>query len=93
MSKANTKRKGELFTGDYCRMARLVQIGEQWFFDTRDSIEGPFVSMQQAEISLEVYLRKLSGRALLEDASKRIEGDVSLSGADNFLDFSNGQLK
>jgi hypothetical protein len=93
MSTDNTKRKGELFTGDYCRMARFVQLGEQWFFDTRESIEGPFVSMQQAEISMEVYLRKLSGRALLEDASKRIDATVSLPGADNFLDFSNGQPK
>lgn len=91
MSTANTKRKGELFTGDYCRMARFVQLGEQWFFDTRESIEGPFVSMQQAEISLEVYLRKLSGRALLEDASRRIDATVSLPGTDNFLDFSKGQ--
>jgi hypothetical protein len=92
MSTANTKRKGELFTGDHCRMARFVQLGEQWFFDTRESIEGPFVSMQQAEISMEVYLRKLSGRALLEDVSKRIDEDVTLPGADNLLDFSNGQL-
>ena len=93
MSTDNIKRKGELFTGDYCRMARFVQLGEQWFFDTRESIEGPFVSMQQAEISMEVYLRKLSGRALLEDASRRIDATVSLPGADNFLDFSNGQPK
>jgi hypothetical protein len=92
MSTDNTKRKGELFTGDYCRMARFAQLGEQWFFDTRESIEGPFVSMQQAEISMEVYLRKLSGRALLEDVSRRIDEDVTLPGADNLLDFSNGQL-
>ena len=93
MSTDNIKRKGELFTGDYCRMERFVQLGEQWFFDTRESIEGPFVSMQQAEISMEVYLRKLSGRALLEDASRRIEENVSLPGADNLQDFSNGQPK
>jgi hypothetical protein len=91
MSTDNTKRKGELFTGDYCRMARFVQLGEQWFFDTRESIEGPFVSMQQAEISMEIYLRKISGRALLEDASKRMDKDVSSPGANNLFDFSNGQ--
>ena len=74
-------------------MERLVQLGEQWFFDTRESIEGPYVSMEQAKISLEVYLRKLSGRSLLEDASKHIDAEVSLPGADNFMDFSSGQHK
>lgn len=84
----SAKRKGELYTGDYCRMERFVQLGEQWFFDTREGIEGPFVSMEQAEISLEVYIRKLSGRALLEDTAKRASPVESLPGSDNFLDFS-----
>jgi hypothetical protein len=88
MTTQSTKRKGELFAGDFCRMERFVQLADQWFFDTREGIEGPFVSMEQANISLEVYLRKLSGRALLEDTAKRSCEDDTLAGTANFMDFS-----
>jgi len=84
MNTNSAQRKGELYTGDYCRMERYVQLGEQWFFDTREGIEGPFISLEQAQISLEVYLCKQSGRALLQDASSRF----GLSGNNNIMDFS-----
>ena len=88
MTTQSSKRKGELFASDYCRMERYVQLAEQWFFDTREGIEGPFVSMQQAQISLEVYLRKLSGRALLVDTAKQTPLDKTMPGTENFMDFS-----
>ncbi len=82
------RRRGEAYTGDYNRMERYVQIGEQWFFDTRESIEGPFATPEQAALSLEVYLRKLSGRALLVDVTAQTNSEESLPGTENFMNFS-----
>lgn len=53
-------RDGEVNATQHFRANRFYQIGEQWFFSTREKLQvGPFESLDEAEIELALMLRHL----------------------------------
>ncbi|AMQ89691.1 DUF6316 family protein [Marinobacter sp. LQ44] len=51
-------RKGEQQERHWFRSERFSLVNGQWYFQTREgSIQGPFDSVQEAEMELMLYLR------------------------------------
>ena len=55
-----TLRDGEQTSAPHFRANRFYQIGDQWFFSTREKLQvGPFKSRDEAEIELALFLKHL----------------------------------
>lgn len=54
-------RNGESSEKSWYRSDRFFSMNGQWFFSTREHIDmGPFISRQEAEIELAVFIRHVT---------------------------------
>jgi len=61
-------RTGEANKG-WFRSERFLHVNDQWFFTTREMTEeGPFVSKQDAEMELLLYIRHVNDALLRQSA-------------------------